>query len=63
MFLMAFSLSINFWYLLGTPWGHSKTLKTNYMLNLNNFLTKKSIFDLKASLVRAHEDLKMFLKH
>ena len=42
---------------IGTP-----ALKTNYMLNFNNFSSTKPILDLKVSLDRVHQDLKFCLK-
>ena len=43
------------------PRGHrTYSKKTNYMLNLYDFSTTGSIFNLKVSLDRVHQDLKLY---
>ena len=42
-----------------TLWGHSRALKNNYILNLNNLSTIGPILDFKMSLVRAH----LYIQH
>ena len=51
---------LSVYYPQGDPLEAPRAKKNNYMLNFNNFST--TILDLKMSLDRAHQDLKLYLK-